>query len=139
MKVNQSRSLLVYIILTFVTCGIYPLYFIYSFAKDVNIMCAGDGKNTSGLLMFIILSTITCGIYGIYWWYAVAERIGNAQANRGVAKDIDGGKYLLWSIIGYLTTCVILSLYATYLVFKGANSVAAMHNAEVDGYGASMN
>ena len=132
MKVNQSRSLLVFIILSFITCGLYSLYFIYSLAKDVNIMCAGDGKNTSGLILYILLSIVTCGIYAIYWWYAVAERIGNAQANRGVAKDIDGGKYLLLSIIGYLF-CAFISLYAEYLLIKASNSVAAMHNAEIQG------
>ena len=96
-------------------------------------------NQSRSLLVYIILSIVTCGIYSIYWWYAVAERIGNAQNNRQVPKDIDGGKYLLLSIIGYITACAILNFYAIYLLFKGANSVAAMHNADVDCYGANMN
>ena len=127
MKVNQNRSLLAYILLTIVTCGIYQLYFIHSFAKDVNIMCAGDGKKTTGLLGFFLLSLVTCGIYSLVWWYLVSERIGDAQARIGQPKDIDGTKFLLFGIVGSFV-CGLLSLYAYYLLFKGSNAVAKAHN-----------
>ena len=127
MRVNQNRSVFTYILLTIVTCGLYGLYFTYALAKDVNIMCSGDGKHTSGLLALIILTFLTCGIYGIIWWYNVAERIGNAQARLGQPKDIDGMKYLLFTIIGYLV-CGLISLYGMHLLCEGSNKVARSFN-----------
>ena len=128
MRVNQNRSVFTYILLSIVTCGLYSLYFIYALAKDVNIMCSADGKHTSGLLALIILTFLTCGIYGIYWEYCVAERIGNAQARLGQPKDIDGVKFLLFSLIGAVTACGLISLYGMHLLCEGSNKVARSFN-----------
>ena len=56
MKVKEDRSLVMYILLSIVTCGIYSYYFLYSIAQDANVVCADDGKKTSGLAAFILLS-----------------------------------------------------------------------------------
>ena len=56
-RVKTDRSLLIYILLTIVTFGIYGLIFIHELAKDVNEMCREDGKTTQGLLMLILLIT----------------------------------------------------------------------------------
>ena len=130
MRVDQNRSLLMYILFNIVTCGIYSLFFINKFAIDINEMCKEDGKTTRGLLGLIGLSIITCGIYPIFWYYHVAERLGDAQARIGQAKDIDGTKYLLFCIVGSLV-CGVLSLYGTYLLFKSSNAVAANYNETV--------
>ena len=47
MKTN--RSLLTYILLSIITCGIYAIYFEYAFARDMNIVCVnapeyGEGR-----------------------------------------------------------------------------------------------
>lgn len=62
-RLKEDRSLVTYILLSLVTCGIYGYYFIYKLAEEVNIACEGDGEQTSGLVAFILLSFITCGIY----------------------------------------------------------------------------
>jgi len=48
--VDNNRSLLTYIVLSVITCGIYGLYFLYKLALDVNTICNGGGKETAGLL-----------------------------------------------------------------------------------------
>ena len=60
MKTN--RGLLKYILLTIITCGIYAIYFEYAFARDMNIVCAGDGKKTRGVLAQIIFSALNCQV-----------------------------------------------------------------------------
>lgn len=130
MRVDQNRSLIKYIVLTILTCGIYALFFLSNLAKDVNEMCKEDGKNTNGLLIAIILGIITCGIYPIIWYYGIAERIGDAQTRIGQAKDIDGTKYLLFCLVGAFV-CGFVGLYGMHLLFKGANAVAAAHNETV--------
>ena len=70
--IQTDRSLLVYIILSFITCGIYGFYFIYTIARDMNIMCSGDGDSTPGLGAYIALSIVTCGIYNL--WLGLQDR-----------------------------------------------------------------
>ena len=75
MRLKADRSLLVYILLNFITCGIYGLYFIYALARDVNVVCAGDGRNTAGLLKLVLFSFLTCGLYGLFWFYSLGNRL----------------------------------------------------------------
>lgn len=72
---NENRSLITYILLTIITCGIYGFYFIYSLAQDINVACQGDGERTPGLSTYLILSFITCGFYSLYWEYKLANRL----------------------------------------------------------------
>ena len=58
MRIKEDRSLLMYIVLTIITCGIYSYYFVYKLAQDMNVMCSGDGEETAGLLKFILLSIL---------------------------------------------------------------------------------
>ena len=74
-RLKADRSLIAYILLNFLTCGIYSWYFIYALARDVNAACAGDGRSTAGLLKLILLSFITCGFYSLYWYYALGNRL----------------------------------------------------------------
>ena len=43
-RLKEDRSLVTYILLSLVTCGIYGYYFIYKLAEEVNIACEGDGE-----------------------------------------------------------------------------------------------
>ncbi len=128
MKVRTNRSLLAYIIFTILTFGIYGIWFIWRMKEDVNIICREDGKNTPGLIVMIILSAITCGIYQLVWWYQLCERISEYEARRNMPNDINGVKYLLWSIIG-TALCGIGGFVAMYLLIKGMNNISLRHNA----------
>ncbi len=67
-RLKTNRSLLMYILLTLVTCGFYSWYFIYALARDVNAACSGDGRSTAGLIKLLLLGFITCGIYSWIWY-----------------------------------------------------------------------
>ena len=71
----QERSLLKYILLSLVTCGIYSIYFWYQFDRDVNTVCEGDGKQPMSYLAVVVLSVVTCSIFLWYWYYKQAERL----------------------------------------------------------------
>ncbi len=126
-RLKTNRSLLVYILLSLVTCGIYPLYVIYDLARDTNAMCAGDGKNTKGLFLFILLSIITCYIYPYFWYYGVAERLNNNCRARGLRSDTSGVSFVLWTILG--SFIIVGPLVAMYQLFKTANTLASAYNA----------
>ncbi len=61
--IKADRSLIGWLLLSLVTCGIYSFYFLYCLARDVNTLCQDDGDYTPGLAEFILLSFVTCGFY----------------------------------------------------------------------------
>ena len=76
--IKADRSLIGWLLLSLVTCGIYSFYFLYCLARDVNTLCQDDGDYTPGLAEFILLSFVTCGFYAYYWYYKIGNRL---QAN----------------------------------------------------------
>lgn len=116
-----------YILLGVVTCGIYVYIFIHQLAKDVNIACAGDGKETPGLLKFIIFTTLTCGIYGFIWWYSVANRLAENAHRYGMNFQENGTTFLMWQLFGSLL-CGIGPFIAMNIIIKNTNSICMAYN-----------
>lgn len=129
---KTNRSLLVYILLNIVTLGIYSLFFYHGIAKDMNVACQGDGKHTKGLIAFILLTCITCGIYAIVWHYGVCERVAMNSSRRGVPCNVDGGKFLLWYLLGSLL-CGIGMFVAMHKMIVGVNNICAAYNSNPSG------
>lgn len=127
MHMKTDRSIVVYILLTLVTCGIYGWYFIYCLARDVNTVCAGDGQNTSGLGMYILLSIVTCGIYPIIWMYGLGNRLAANATRYGMSFQENGSTVLLWYLVGMLL-CGIGPLVAMNIVINNTNSLCTAYN-----------
>ena len=66
------RSIPLAIVLSFVTCGIYMLYWIYMLNDEINEL-AQDETAPGGALVLILI-VLTCGIYGLYWYYRMGEK-----------------------------------------------------------------
>lgn len=124
---KTDRSLLVYIFLTLVTCGIYGYYTIYALARDVNAACNGDGQHTPGLLQFILLNLVTCGFYTFYWNYSLGNRLFNNGPRYGLNIQETGVTVLLWMLVGMLF-CGIGPLIALFFIFRNANAICAAYN-----------
>lgn len=124
---KTDRSLLLYILLTLVTCGIYGYYTIYTLARDVNAACNGDGQHTPGLLQFILLSMVTCGLYAFFWYYSMGNRLFNNGPRYGVYIQETGSTILLWMLVG-LIFCNIGHLVALYFIFRNVNTICAAYN-----------
>lgn len=82
----NKRNLIVSIILCFITCGFYGLYWTVKVNNEINFL-SGTKNGTSGV-MTIIYSLITCGIYGFYWAYKMGEKVdiikGHPGGNTGI-------------------------------------------------------
>lgn len=125
--VDQNRSLLKYVLLSFITCGIYGLYFIYKWAEDVNIICNGDGKTTPSLLKYILLTVLTCGIYMFVWQYSLGNRLAENAPRYGKTFTENGTTVLMWQLFGSLL-CGIGAFVALNILIKNTNSLAASYN-----------
>ena len=103
----QNRNLVVCIILSLVTCGIYGIYWFICVNNDSNTV-SNDPKPTSGGMAFL-LTLVTCGIYSLYWAYKRGEIIDNYYVNKGMAKPSNSVLYLVLCLVGFsiVTYCLL--------------------------------
>lgn len=101
----QKRSIVSCIILTFITCGIYGIYWFICLADDVNTV--SGVRDTSGGAVFL-LTLITCGIYGLYWAYRCGEKIDMAKQSRGISSSNGGILYLILYIFGGIIAYAVI-------------------------------
>lgn len=101
----QKRSIVSCIILTFITCGIYGIYWFICLADDVNTV-SGD-RDTSGGAVFL-LTLITCGLYGLYWAYRCGEKIDKVKQSRGIVSSNGGILYLILYIFGGIIAYAVI-------------------------------
>ena len=135
MRIKEDRSLLMYILLSVVTCGIYEYYFVYKLAQDMNVMCSEDGEETAGLLKFILLSIVTCRIYSWFWYYKLGDRIYQNGPKYGLDFTENGTTIIMWLLFGAFL-CVIGSFYGIYIIIKNTNAMAQAYNRNL---GSSIN
>ena len=129
---RTDRDIIMYILLSIVTCGIYGYWYIYQMALDANAICAGDNEETPGLLIFILLSIVTCGIYSLYWMYKLANRLQANGPRYGIAVQEGGSDVLLWLVLG-IFTCNICSYIAMNIILKNMNTLSVAYN-QANGY-----
>lgn len=133
---KTDRSLLMYILLSIITCGIYSWIFIYGLAQDANEVCDGDGQTTGGLVAFILLGYITCGIYQLIWWYKLCNRMAANAPRYGLTFQENGTTFLVWELFGALL-CGIGPFIALHIAIKNMNALCAAYNQRSGFYGAT--
>ena len=69
----KERNIVLCIIFSIITCGIYPLYWLVVLNNDLNDL-AGDREALSGGIV-LLLTLVTCNIYFIYWSYRAGEKV----------------------------------------------------------------
>lgn len=94
-----NRNIVMCIVLSVLTCGIYNLYWIATMTDDANKV-ANTPNDTSGG-MTVLLGILTCGIYLIYWYYKQGQRLYQAGKNYSVDIKDNSIPYLILSIIGF--------------------------------------
>jgi hypothetical protein len=75
------RSIISAVLLSFVTCGIYGMYWQYMQFKTIN---AWLGREELNFWLYLGLSIVTCGIFAIYYEYKFATALVEVQRQRGM-------------------------------------------------------
>lgn len=103
-----ERNIVVCILLSLITCGIYSIYWFIVMTDESNMV--SDDQTTSGGMAFLF-TIITCGIYFYYWNYKMGQKLH--QAGQKYNKPIGDNSivYLLLSIfgLGIINYCIIQS------------------------------
>ena len=88
------RSIPIAIILSFVTCGIYLIFWICTLNNDINELAQDPSAPSGG--MVILLSLVTCGIYGFIWYYKMGDKCDYISQRNGSSNIV----YLLLGLFG---------------------------------------
>ena len=101
----KERNIVVCILLSLITCGIYGIYWFIVLTDDV--AKANSDPEFTGVKAFIF-TLITCGIYGIYWAYKIGKELYEANQKRGINASDNSILYLILDIfgLGIVTYCL---------------------------------
>ena len=93
----KERNIVVSIILSLVTCGIYGIYWFIVMTNDVSQN--SEEYKTSGAMAFV-LTLVTCGIYGFYWYYKMGKAISQIGETKGIAISDNSIIYIVLGLFG---------------------------------------
>ncbi len=104
---KQERNIVLGIILSIVTCGIYGIYWFIVLSDDVKEY-SGDQEMMSGGIAFL-LTLVTCGIFGVYWFYKLGKAMMVAQTNNNLPANDNSILYLFLELfgLGIVNYCLI--------------------------------
>ena len=103
----EHRNIVVYVLLTIVTCGLFGIYWLYQISSDLYEL--NGLPNNAG--MDVILSIITCGIYFIYLQYKWGKMIDSARRRYDLYPRDDSLLFVILAIFGLsiVNYCIIQS------------------------------
>ena len=93
-----NRDIVMAVILSIITCGIYGIYWFIVMTDDANVI--SDEQNASGGLAFLY-TLLTCGIYGIYWNYKMGQKLFATGQKYNKQINDNSILYLILSIFGF--------------------------------------
>lgn len=122
----EERNIVVYLLLTLVTCGIFGIYWLIVMLKDI-ATTSGEDINP---WMVILLTIITCGIYGIYYSYMMGKYMVKAGENYNVKIEDNSILYLILTIFGFgiVTYCLVQNDLNTIAKTKAPEVIVSNDN-----------
>ena len=97
---KDQRNIALAIILSIVTCGIYPLVMWSRMSVEINMVASRyDGKRTMHFLWMPVIGALTLGIYMLVWLHNLCDRIGNELKRRQVNYKFSAASFWLWNFV----------------------------------------
>ena len=97
----KERNLVMAVVYSFITFGIYSLYWLYQLQKDTNRLLGL--RNEPSPAMVLILSIVTLGLYTVYWAYRQGVKFRDEAQARGSMEANDcPSLYLVLQLFNYL-------------------------------------
>lgn len=93
-----QRNIVLYVILTFATCGIFGIFWFCTLNDDTNRV--SNHPEAPGGIVALLLCLVTCGIYGLFWYYNMGQRIDEAKMARGLPAGSSAALYLVLALLG---------------------------------------
>ena len=80
----MQKNIVTCLILSFLTCGIYGIFWLVSMVDEINVI--DSNESAPGGWMVLLFSFLTCGIYMLYWQYMAGKTLAkvNGGSDNGV-------------------------------------------------------
>ncbi|WP_286209286.1 DUF4234 domain-containing protein [Dubosiella newyorkensis] len=102
----RERSIVLNILLTIVTCGIYEFVWLYLMAKDINELEVSQNEPMSmDPMMAVLLTIVACGLYQIYFFYKAGKSVSRLHSKYPV-----GDNSALLAILGCLAPIISMAI-----------------------------
>ena len=105
---NRKVTVPMVILLSIVTCGIYPLIWIYKTSNDTQQFIKGRDISPG---LDLLLCMFTCGLYSIYWLYRTSRELTTIQQQIGMQSTDDTVVVILLAVfgLGLISMCILQS------------------------------
>ena len=129
-QLKTDRNLWIFLLLSFITLGIYGIVFWTKIGNDINkIASQHDGRKTTHFCLVIFLLTpITFGFALFFWFADLSGRIGMELQHRGYERKIGRETFWTWGVLGSLLFG-IGPLVFTHKLLNAMNTLAADYNS----------
>jgi hypothetical protein len=92
------------LVFSFITCGIYYLYWVYTVSSEMKLLLEKQEINPG----VDLLLTIFCPPYSIYWSYQIGEYLHQAGKKKNMEFNNDSIMYLVLALFGMMIVNVPL-------------------------------
>ena len=86
MQRGEVRNPVTVLILVYVTCGFYAIYWLYLLMGELN---AGLGREEFPIVKELVLTFVTCGIWGLWLQWRIANAVVELQKAWGVEPEME--------------------------------------------------
>lgn len=127
MQKIERHDITLRILFTFLTCGLYGLYWMAQVTNDVHAVsgkpqCAGGGKA-------VLFSVLTCSIYMYYWIYKIGGELVEARYRMGLALDVVEKK--IYRNVIVIMTLVSIGISGLQIVLQSFDDEYAKMNPDL--------
>lgn len=127
MQKIERHDITLRILFTFLTCGLYGLYWMAQVTNDVHAVsgkpqCAGGGKA-------VLFSVLTCSIYTYYWIYKIGGELVEARYRMGLALDVVEKK--IYRNVIVIMTLVSIGISGLQIILQSFDDEYAKMNPDL--------
>lgn len=104
-NLKTNRRLWMFLLLNFLTFGIYSIVAMYSIGEDIDTIAGRyDGRKTMNFfLLLFLVSWLTLGIGVLVWYHRLSARIGMELKRRNIDHQFGAGTFWCWNLLGLIT------------------------------------
>ena len=125
-RIKENRSLLLYLVFSVLTLGIYAIWHQYALVRDINVMLKADGKQTPQIWWYALLGLLTLTVYPLVWYYRLGKRLQRGLLGCGASASVSGGGLLLLHFVS--RHIPLLGFALQYKLIHATNDLAECYN-----------
>ncbi len=122
-----QTSFLLFLVLNFITLGIYGIVYWTKVSKEVDILCEGDGKKTMKYVYVWLLDFVTLGIMSLVWKFMLEERLKDNAERYNLRFSESGALVVFGSILGTIALG-LGPILALFILNKNVNALIGAYN-----------